>query len=52
LLKNGTAEEVDLYELAQDPKRCHFISHEGPLKIVRMPNVPQQPALRPVVLTV
>lgn len=45
LLHGGIAEEVDLYELAQDPRRCHFISHEGPLKIVRMPNVKPQPAL-------
>lgn len=45
LLRNGTAEEVDLYELAQDPLLCDFISHEGPLKIVRMPNVELQTGL-------
>jgi len=45
LLHDGTAEEVDLYELAQNPKRCHFISHEGPLKIWRMPNVEIQAGL-------
>ncbi len=52
LLHNGLVEEVDLYELAQDPKRCHFISHEGPLKIWRMPNVPQGPSLRPPTFSV
>lgn len=40
LIRDGSVEEVDLYELAKDPKLCHLISHEGPLKITRMPNVP------------
>lgn len=40
LLEGGEAREVDLRDIAVDPVRCHLISHEGPLKVLRMPNVP------------
>jgi len=38
--KGEEPREVDLYELSQDPKWCHLVSHEGPLKTVWLPSTP------------
>lgn len=45
LVEDGKEREVDLQDIAQDPERCHLISHEGPLKVVRLPSVPEPPKL-------
>lgn len=47
LLRAGTSTrvEVDLHDIARDPELCSFISHEGPLKVLRQQGVPEPKAV-------
>lgn len=47
LLYNGSEEwkDVDLHTIATDPNLAPLISHEGPLKILRIPSVPEPEAI-------
>lgn len=40
------SEDVDVVELLQDPKLCHLLSHEGPLRYLRQAAVPEPPVVR------
>jgi hypothetical protein len=38
---NGSVEEIDLHDVASDRELAPLISHEGVLRVLRQPSVPE-----------